>query len=64
MVCGVELTLVNVQMSPMIISGLIDNTPTALRLRQGIPIVGVLAQPRGGDGIVSDCCSSGGLTGV
>ncbi len=62
--CGVELTLVNVQMSPMIISGLIDNTPTALRLRQGIPIVGVPAQPRGGDGIVSDCCSSGGLTGV
>ncbi len=64
---GVELTLVNVQKSPIIISGLIDNTPTAwllAHLRQGVPIVGVPAHPRGGDGIVSDCCSSGGLTGV
>jgi hypothetical protein len=65
--CGVELTLVNVQKSWMISSGLIDNTPMAwllARLRQGIPIVGVPAHPRGDDGIVSDCCSSGGLTGV
>jgi hypothetical protein len=65
--CGVELTLVNVQKSPMIISELINNTPTAwplARLHQGVPVVGVPAHPRGGDGIVSDCYSSGGLTGV
>ncbi len=45
---------------------LIDNTPTAwslARLHRGIPIVGVLAQPRRGDGVVFDCCSLGGLMG-
>ncbi len=65
--CGVELTLMSVQKSPMIIDELIDNTPTPWllpRLRRGVPIEGVLAHPRRGDGIVFDCCPSGGLMGV
>jgi hypothetical protein len=65
--CGVELTLVSVRKSPIIISGLIDNTPTAwplARLHLGVPTVVVPVHPRRGIGIVSDCCSSGGLMGV
>ncbi len=64
---GVELTLVNVQKIPMISSGLIDNIPTAWPLaclRQGVPIMGVPAHLREGGGIISDCCSSGGLMAV
>jgi hypothetical protein len=64
---GVELTLMSVQRSPMIIDELIDNTPMAwplAHLRHSIPIVGVPRHPHRGDGIVFDCCSSGGLMGV
>jgi hypothetical protein len=64
---GVELTLMSVQRSLMIIDELIDNTPTAwplVCLRCCVSIVGVLTHPCRGDGIVFDCCSSGGLMGV
>jgi hypothetical protein len=65
--CGVELTLMSVQRSPMIIDELIKNTQTVWPLAclcRSIPIVGVPVHPRRGDGIVFDCCSSGVLMGL